>query len=1020
MVPPASQHSDVELQRQRESILRGLFRANAAAGVILCIVIVFAVAAVIAAWRADQSARALRVASQQAENELWKSRLAEARALRLSGEVGRRQRALKALREAARVQPTLELRNEAVACLALTDLEKPDQLHHFPLANTPHAVDAALQRFAFGHTNGDISVHQFSDGRELQRLPRPAGHVPSNALPARLQFSPTGERLAVVYTPGYGGFFDLASGKFLGLSISARLTLETIAFSADARWLALVRRSGARLYDLHEGARVGADVPWPDLVSVSFHPNTNWIALAGGRLTQIREWPEGGVVHSFTNAQTVAAVRFRPDGRQLAVASSAGVVTLWNLDTLEPMELKAPVGGYYQFDYSASGRYVCAALGEAVSTIWDANTGEPLHKMNDSRVLRFAADDARIAFEQPREGLGICQFSAPGAWRKLEPPKPHDGDPRLWSVDFSADGQTLAAAHNREFMVWDVPTGSLRSTTRIPSRRLTTAWSAPLNGWVTAGHGGVSIWPGSGTRRDIGLSIHPSLGQAALAPDERQIAVVTNAGDVVLVDLEAQTQFAKLHGPSSLGHLAFSPDAKFLASSATTDYGLVVWDVARGKMIQQIRGEHGRVAWSPDGQWVVLGTAQDYSFWRTDCWQQDETRTVPRGNLSTTTGSIAYSKDGGMLALVRNRDLVQLFDPVSGREVTTLTAPEPQAVSWLRFSRDGASLAVATVEGAIQLWNLPALREQLAALNLDWGRAPVTIPNLTHHGSRITPFLVLTLLGVPLALAAGIFAFGRQRHLWRGYLQMDTLAAERSRELVRAQKMKALGTLAAGVAHDFNNLLSVVRMSNQLTAEAAPGNPDIAENATEIERAVDQGKKLVRSMLGYSREDHDEHLPLDLPEVVEDTVALLTKQFLSGITLTLELDRNTPQIQGSRSRLEQILLNLIVNAAEAMEGRGALRIIVRQVNPPTGPMILRPRPAAHYIELAIEDSGPGIPADILPRIFEPFFTTKNRGAIRGTGLGLSTVYTMAEQDGLGISVDTVLGRGTTFRIFIPG
>jgi signal transduction histidine kinase len=255
---------------------------------------------------------------------------------------------------------------------------------------------------------------------------------------------------------------------------------------------------------------------------------------------------------------------------------------------------------------------------------------------------------------------------------------------------------------------------------------------------------------------------------------------------------------------------------------------------------------------------------------------------------------------------------------------------------------------------------------------------------------------------------------------------VDRLASERARtletahvEIAHSQKMKALGTLAAGIAHDFNNLLSVIRMSNQLTGEAVKGNADVEENVNEVEHAVQQGQKLARSMLGYSREDADDRGPFALPELVEDTVALLSKQFLSGIALTLELDRNAPSARCSRTRMEQILLNLIVNASEAMKGKGTLRIVVRKRQTADGPLLLKPREAASYAEIVVSDSGEGISPEVLPRIFEPFFTTKTRGTVRGTGLGLSTVYTMAEQDGLGLGVESATGRGATFRIVVP-
>lgn len=292
--------------------------------------------------------------------------------------------------------------------------------------------------------------------------------------------------------------------------------------------------------------------------------------------------------------------------------------------------------------------------------------------------------------------------------------------------------------------------------------------------------------------------------------------------------------------------------------------------------------------------------------------------------------------------------------------------------------------------------------------------------------SRWGSVFVVPMGAFVMALGFGVFAFNRQRHLLGAYLELDQLAAARARELevaqgeiVHSQKMKALGTLAAGIAHDFNNLLSVIRMSNQLARESTPDSSEVAENTAEVEQAVQQGKKLVRSMLGYSRTEVEGADPFQLADLVEDTVGLLSKQFLTGIMLTLDLERDLPPVRKSRNRLEQILLNLVLNSSEAMKGEGSLRLVVRRGSTEARPFVLRPQPAHGYLELLVHDSGPGIPPEVLPRIFEPFFTTKNRGATRGTGLGLSMVYTIAEQDGLGVEVSSVAGQGTEFCIVVP-
>jgi signal transduction histidine kinase len=186
-----------------------------------------------------------------------------------------------------------------------------------------------------------------------------------------------------------------------------------------------------------------------------------------------------------------------------------------------------------------------------------------------------------------------------------------------------------------------------------------------------------------------------------------------------------------------------------------------------------------------------------------------------------------------------------------------------------------------------------------------------------------------------------------------------------------------------------------------------------------VEGAVEQGKKIVRSMLGYSRDPSDEAESYSVADLVNEAGLLLNQQFLRGITVKLELNRELPEVTGRRGKVQQILLNLIVNAAEALNGHGQLRIGARATSAVGPNVILQPGPAARYIELVIEDSGPGIDPQIQERVFEPFFSTKPRGASSGTGLGLSLVHALAEQEKLGISLQSEVGRGTTFTLWIP-
>jgi signal transduction histidine kinase len=398
-----------------------------------------------------------------------------------------------------------------------------------------------------------------------------------------------------------------------------------------------------------------------------------------------------------------------------------------------------------------------------------------------------------------------------------------------------------------------------------------------------------------------------------------------------------------------------------------------------------------------------------------------------------------------MIALCPEVNQLELVETMTGHKLADLTAPVPKNIGWVAFSTDGATLAASTFDREMQLWDLPRMRQELASLGLDWSSTGADYPTdlAARHSTKSLnatagsgsallmgrgTFFLLACCGALLALFTGLYTIRYQQRLVRKYEEVETTVAERNRELklaqvelLHSQKMKALGTLAAGVAHDFNNLLSVIRMGNQLQGRGDISPEDKSESGRAVERAVEQGKKVVRSMLGYSREPGKGRQTFSVAEMVDEVVLLLNKQFLGGLTLMLELNRDTPPVTAVRGRIEQILLNLIVNAAEAMAGNGRLLISVREVSElsPAGALLLRPVPSAAYVELLVKDSGPGIEANVRDRIFEPFFSTKPQSASSGTGLGLSLVHSLAEQEGLGLSLQTENGTGAAFTVIIP-
>jgi signal transduction histidine kinase/CheY-like chemotaxis protein len=236
-------------------------------------------------------------------------------------------------------------------------------------------------------------------------------------------------------------------------------------------------------------------------------------------------------------------------------------------------------------------------------------------------------------------------------------------------------------------------------------------------------------------------------------------------------------------------------------------------------------------------------------------------------------------------------------------------------------------------------------------------------------------------------------------------------------QLGESQKMEAVGQLAGGVAHDFNNLLSVIlTLSSALREELPEGELHVF--AHEIERAGQRGAALTRRLLAFSRKQVLHPRTVQARAVVADVAAMIERLIGERIQLVLRLEGSSGSVHMDLSQLEQVLVNLAVNARDAMPEGGEIAIEMEDVEvAPTGPPghgRLAPGP---YVRIRVADTGAGIDPDTLPRIFEPFFTTKEQG--KGTGLGLALVYGAVQQSGGAIDVASAPGAGATFTLHLP-
>ena len=265
--------------------------------------------------------------------------------------------------------------------------------------------------------------------------------------------------------------------------------------------------------------------------------------------------------------------------------------------------------------------------------------------------------------------------------------------------------------------------------------------------------------------------------------------------------------------------------------------------------------------------------------------------------------------------------------------------------------------------------------------------------------------------------AVGFVEDGRLVRVW-GTQRDVTERRVLEEQLRQAQKLEAVGRLAGGIAHDFNNILTAILGTSDLMLDDLPPEHPVRADVEEVRRAALRAAELTRQLLAYSRRQVLAPSRIDLNAVVAGVEPMLRRLIGADVELVTALAPDLPAVKADAGQIEQVVLNLVVNARDAMPHGGRVRIAtdVVDLDPASAsrPPTLAP---GRYVQLAVTDSGVGMGPEIRAHLFEPFFTTKEIG--KGTGLGLATVYGIVDQSGGTVTVDTAPGRGTTMRILLP-
>ena len=322
--------------------------------------------------------------------------------------------------------------------------------------------------------------------------------------------------------------------------------------------------------------------------------------------------------------------------------------------------------------------------------------------------------------------------------------------------------------------------------------------------------------------------------------------------------------------------------------------------------------------------------------------------------------------------------------------------------------------------------NVNVLETRFGDIFVEDATTPNFLSREISQTSPDVPFDAMLKVAGGTTLPVSVYIVRNTQNPHQGFAYLVNISARKMLEdqLVQSQKMQAIGQLAAGVAHDFNNLLTAIRLNTDELLQRHPvGDPSYQE-LQNINTTGARAAALVKKLLTFSRKATRRSERLDVTDTLSDMVVTLRQTLGERAKLKMVHARGLPPVMADKSQIDTVLMNLCVNARDAMEEQGggtitisSTQLALSAVEDATLKEALSPLSNDNFVVIRVEDTGTGMPDDVKAKIFEPFFTTKEQG--KGTGLGLATVYGIIQQTGGHLTVDSVMGKGTTFCIYLP-
>jgi WD40 repeat protein/tetratricopeptide (TPR) repeat protein len=707
---------------------------------LVTVAVVSTVAAVSLKGERDRATRA-RDDAEQAERDrrlqLVQALQDRAHAGRMSRRQGQRFASLDALAQAAQLARELklpperftQLRNEAIACLALPDVRLARKWDIWPLGTNEVFFDDAYQRYARADRQGKISIRRVADDVELCHW------SPFDGVASWLSWSNDGRYLATANGGTLKVWHFPRRQAVAALPPVANRTSHS--FSPDSRQLAVTTRdSMLTLYDLASGRQVKRMNLGGVFGELSFHPKQRWLAMASGNRIRILDLETGQKLgEDLVHPARAYCLVWNPDGRSLAAACDNGKIYVWDLAARRPTAvLEGSRNAVVHLIFNRAGDLLASSGWDGMLRFWHPRTGKQVFSTpGDILAYSFSPDDRQIAARidgASGSEFGLWEVAAFREYRTLvhDPvPTGDDQKPSYYSCSLHPNGRWLAMAMVDGVRIWDLPSG--RQLAWLPIGQTGGVWFEPSGALLTNGASGWWRWPlhadgTTGSRLRIGppdlLPVPSSFNRFSGSHDGRVLAVPFGDGAQVL-HADRPYQPIQLVPHDNVFGVSVSPDGRWVATGSHHGTGIKVWEAATGRFVKDLLVEHHMCGpnFSPDGRWLATFTADDNRcrLWTVGSWE-------PGIHFPTVSGA-DFLADSRVLASPIVLGVLALIDPATGREYVRLEDPNQDDSRSFMLTADGSQLVTSSYLGlAIHVWDLRLIRQQLAELGLDWDGPP--------------------------------------------------------------------------------------------------------------------------------------------------------------------------------------------------------------------------------------------------------------------------------------------------------